>query len=82
MKTVYHQLHGYFVRCTMYNVSIDNLVNNYMVNIIDYILCFTTTHFLWNQEEEEEERKLYFSNLLHIHQHTFLKYMIHDTVGY
>ena len=30
----------------MYNVSIDNLLNNYIVNIIDYILCFTTTHFL------------------------------------
>ena len=25
---------------------------------------------------EEEERQLYFNNLLHIHQHTFLKYMI------
>ena len=29
---------------------------------------------------EEEERKLYFNNLLHIHQHTFFK--IHDIVGY
>ena len=33
----------------MYNVSIDNLLNNYIVNIIDYILCFTTTHFLYDQ---------------------------------
>ena len=33
----------------MYNVSIDNLLNNYIVNIIDYVLCFTTTHFLYDQ---------------------------------
>ena len=33
----------------MYNVSIDNLLNNYIVNIIDYVLCFTTTHFLFDQ---------------------------------
>ena len=32
--------------------------------------------------KKEEERKLYFNGLLHIHQHTFLKYMMHDTVGY
>ena len=30
----------------MYNVSIVNLLNNYIVNIIDYVLCFTTKHFL------------------------------------
>ena len=29
---------------------------------------------------EEEERKLYINNLLHIHQHTFFE--IHDTVGH
>ena len=33
----------------MYNVSIDNLLNNYIVNIIDYVLCFTSTHFLCDQ---------------------------------
>ena len=33
----------------MYNVSIDNLLNNYIVNIIDFILCFTTTHFLYDE---------------------------------
>ena len=33
-------------------------------------------------EEEEEEEKLYFNNLLHVHQHTSMKYMIYDTVGY
>ena len=33
----------------MYNVSIYNLLNNYIANIIDYILCFTTTHFLYDQ---------------------------------
>ena len=33
----------------MYNVSIDNLQNNYIVNIIDSVLCFTTTHFLYDQ---------------------------------
>ena len=31
-------------------------------------------------EEEEEERKLYFNNLLHIHQHTFFKYMIQSVI--
>ena len=30
----------------MYKVSIVNLLNNYIVNIIDYVLCFTTKHFL------------------------------------
>ena len=30
----------------------------------------------------EEEEKLYFNNLLHVHQHTSMKYMIYDTVGY
>ena len=33
----------------MYNVSIDNLLNEYIVNIIDYVLCFTTTHFVYDQ---------------------------------
>ena len=33
----------------MYNVSIDTLLSNYIGNIIDYILCFTTTHFLYDQ---------------------------------
>ena len=33
----------------MHNVSIDNLLNNYIANIIDYVLCFTTTHFLCDQ---------------------------------
>ena len=33
----------------MYNISIDNLLNNYIVNIIDYVLCFATTHFLYDQ---------------------------------
>ena len=28
---------------------IDNLLNNYIVNIIDYVLCFTTTDFLYDQ---------------------------------
>ena len=33
----------------MYNVRIDNLLNNYIINIIDYVFCFTTTHFLYDQ---------------------------------
>ena len=33
----------------MYNVSIDKLLNNYIINIIDYVLCSTTTHFLYDQ---------------------------------
>ena len=35
-----------------------------------------------DHKKEKKKRKLYFNNLLYIHQHTFLKYMIHDTVGY
>ena len=33
----------------MYNVSIENLLNNYIVNIIDYVHYFITTHFLYDQ---------------------------------
>ena len=33
----------------MYNVSIDNLLSNYIVNIIGHILCFTSAHFLYDQ---------------------------------
>ena len=33
----------------MYNVRIDNLLNNYIIDIIDYVLSFTTTHFLYDQ---------------------------------
>ena len=33
----------------MNNVSIYNLLNNYIVNMIYYVLCFTTTHFLYDQ---------------------------------
>ena len=33
----------------MYNVSIDNLLNNYIVNIIDYVPRSITTHFLCDQ---------------------------------
>ena len=36
-------------RKTMYNVIIDNVLNNYIANIIDYILCPSTTHIQWNQ---------------------------------
>ena len=44
------------------------------------MFCFTYIHepfsFFTILYVEEEERKLYFNNLLHIHQHTFFKYMI------
>ena len=33
----------------MYNVSIDNFLKNYIINIIDYVLCFATTNFLSDQ---------------------------------
>ena len=33
----------------MYKISIDNLLINYIVNIIDYVICFTTTYFLYDQ---------------------------------
>ena len=44
-------------------------------------LMFVVLYLLITFEEEEEE-KLYFNNLLHVHQHTSMKYMIYDTVGY
>ena len=31
-------------------------------------------------ERKEEERKLSFNNLLHIHQHAFLKYMMQSVI--
>ena len=33
----------------MYNVSIDNLLSNYIVNIIDYVHCHATIHFQYDQ---------------------------------
>ena len=32
------------------------------------------------ERKERKKRKLYFNNLLHIHQHTFLKYMIQSVI--
>ena len=54
----------------MYNVSIDNLLKNYIVNIIDYVLCFTTTHFLCDQVTITQ-RVSPFSSTTHIY--TILK---------
>ena len=54
----------------MYDVSIDNLLNNYVVNIIDYVLCFTTTHFLYDQVTITQ-RVSPFSSTTHIY--TILK---------
>ena len=34
------------------------------------------------EKKKKEKEKLYFNNLLHVHQHTSMKYMIYDTVGY
>ena len=40
-----------------------------------------SVHFLTViKKKKKKKRKPYFNNLLHIHQHTSLKYMIHDTV--
>ena len=36
------------------------------------MLYLFTTFSMYFEEVEEEERKLYLNNLLHIHQHTFL----------
>ena len=47
-------------------ISIDNLLNNYIVNIIDYVLCFTTTHFLYDQVTITQ-RVFIHSLLLHIY---------------
>ena len=44
------------------------------------IMCFNLLIKVDQKEEEEEERKLYFNNLLHIHQHTFLRYMIQSVI--
>ena len=33
----------------MYNVSSDNLLSNYIANIIVYVLCNNTTHILCDQ---------------------------------
>ena len=44
MKTVLYQLHGYVIRYMMYDVIIDNALNNYMLSITDYIVCFMITH--------------------------------------
>ena len=33
----------------MYNVRIDNLLKNYIVNVVDYVHCITTTHFLFDE---------------------------------
>ena len=30
----------------------------------------------WGRQQQQEERKLYFNNLLHIYQHTSMKYMM------
>ena len=49
MKTVFDKLHGNAIGYTMYNVSIDNLLDNYIVDIIDCLLSLTTTHFLYNK---------------------------------
>ena len=54
----------------MYNVIIDNLLSNYIVNIIDYVLCFTTTHFLYDQVTITQ-RVSQFSSTTHIY--TILK---------
>ena len=53
------------------------LKNNHYYYIVTY-----NFGLMQIRKKERKKRKLYFNNLLHIHQHTFLKYMIHDTVGY
>ena len=37
---------------------------------------------LVHDNRRRRRRKLYFNNLLHVHLHTSMKYMIYDTVGY
>ena len=37
-------------------------------------------HVILYRKKETKKRKLYFNNLLHIHQHTFLKYMIQSVI--
>ena len=43
--------------------------NNYILNIIDYVLCFTTTHFLYDQVISTQ--RLLLSLLLHIYIYKF-----------
>ena len=52
-----------------FSKSFDKVTHNRLINKIK-------THGI-----EEEERKLYFNNLLHIHQHAFFKYMIQSVIG-
>ena len=42
------------------------------------ILCFCSLSYAMNVRERE--RKLHFNNLLHIHQHAFLKFMMQSVI--
>ena len=48
------------------------------VTVVALLLCVTVVALPLYRRR----RKLYFNNLLHVHQHTSMKYMIYDTVGY
>ena len=60
------------VTCNVTLLTCHTIIENYVTCNVTLLTC----------EEEEEEEKLYFNNLLHVHQHTSMKYMIYDTVGY
>ena len=51
--------------CYDVQISIDNLLGNYIVDIIDYVHFLTTTHFLYDQVTITEQ--LLHSLLLHIY---------------
>ena len=44
------------------------------------VLFVLNDNLLIANQLEEEERKLYLNNLLHIHQHTFFKYMMQSII--
>ena len=47
------------------------------IDVVKVVYYFKQVfHFLYNKKKI----RLYFNNLLHIHQHTFLKYMIQSVI--
>ena len=57
----------------------DNFRNIYMEDIIGYILCFTTTHFLWNQVTTTQT-VIPFSSTIYIHNSEIICYIMIDAV--
>ena len=80
---IYLAIYSLITKMIVYSVNIVCII---ILIIIDFIACIIYVIIpktIVNESSirvEEEERKLYFNNLLHIHQHTFLKYMIQSVI--